>query len=341
MERKIRASIGSLGVLGLRKIELLAPPTTLYLMIGERCMYNCAYCPQARESTGSTEQLSRVVWPKVKWDELKDSLLQKPEYIKRICFQIVNSPCFLDDLLFYISNLHGYFEENHLDLPISVSVRLTNIKELQMVFDAGAERAGLPLDVASEENFAELRGGSYNNSVDFILNASKRFPWKITTHLIVGLKETDFELYNLMKTFFENGITVALFSFTPVKGTRLETLKPPTLSRYRRIQFLRYLLSKRANFEPEFDENGTLVAIAPSKEEKATGEGFYNSILEVLRDPAIFMTSGCPDCNRPYYNETPSGPIFNYPFIPDENVLRGIISTFIDKVSENEIRFKT
>jgi biotin synthase len=277
----------------------------------------------------------------VKWDELKDSLLQKPEYIKRICFQIVNSPCFLDELIFYISNLHGYFEENHLDLPISISVRLTNIKELQMVFDAGVERVGLPLDVASEDNFAELRGGNYKNSMNFILNASKRFPGRVTTHLIVGLKETDKELYNLMKTFFENGITIALFSFTPIKGTRLETLKPPSLTRYRRIQFLRYLLLKKACFEPEFDENGTLVVIAPSKEEKATGEGFYNSILEVLRDPAIFMTSGCSDCNRPYYNESPAGPIFNYPFVPDKDALTGIMGTFIDKVSENEIRFKT
>jgi biotin synthase len=26
-----------------------------------------------------------------------------------------------------------------------------------------------------------------------------------------------------------------------------------------------------------------------------------------------FLTSGCPDCNRPFYNEKPSGPIYNYP----------------------------
>lgn len=25
-----------------------------------------------------------------------------------------------------------------------------------------------------------------------------------------------------------------------------------------------------------------------------------------------FETSGCPDCNRPYYNESPRGVIFNY-----------------------------
>lgn len=357
MERNIRASIGSLGVLGLRKIELPAPPTTLYLMIGEKCMYNCAYCPQARESKGSTEQLSRVVWPKVKWDELKDSLLQKPEYIKRICFQIVNSPCFLDELVFYINDLKGYFKDNNLHLPISVSVRLTNIKELQMVFDAGAERVGLPLDVASEDNFAELRGGNYKNSMDFILNASKRFPGRVTTHLIVGLKETDKELHSLMKTFFENGITVALFSFTPIKGTRLETLKPPSLARYRRIQFLRYLLLRRVCFEPEFDENGTLVAIASSNQgvtvwknqtqnllqmqNQPGNKNFYAPVLEAMQDPAIFMTSGCPNCNRPYYNESPAGPIFNYPFVPDKDALTGIVGTFIEEISENEIRFKT
>lgn len=26
-----------------------------------------------------------------------------------------------------------------------------------------------------------------------------------------------------------------------------------------------------------------------------------------------FLTSGCPNCNRPFYNEKPSGPIYNYP----------------------------
>jgi biotin synthase len=26
-----------------------------------------------------------------------------------------------------------------------------------------------------------------------------------------------------------------------------------------------------------------------------------------------FQTSGCPDCNRPFYNEKPGGPLYNYP----------------------------
>ena len=27
----------------------------------------------------------------------------------------------------------------------------------------------------------------------------------------------------------------------------------------------------------------------------------------------MFETSGCPGCNRPYYNERPGGMLYNYP----------------------------
>jgi biotin synthase-related radical SAM superfamily protein len=39
-----------------------------------------------------------------------------------------------------------------------------------------------------------------------------------------------------------------------------------------------------------------------------------------LRDGKAFETSGCPGCNRPYYNESPRGPLYNYPrpLTPDE-----------------------
>ena len=29
------------------------------------------------------------------------------------------------------------------------------------------------------------------------------------------------------------------------------------------------------------------------------------------------MTSGCPHCNRPYYNEDPRGVLYNFPFRPN------------------------
>lgn len=344
MKREIRASIGTLGVLGLRKIALPVAPTTLYLMIGEKCMYNCVYCPQARESKGSIEQLSRVVWPKVNWDDLKKSILTMPECVKRVCFQVVNSPGFYKNLIFFVDDLNKYIRKNFLHLSISVSVRLADNDSLVRLFDAGVERVGLSLDVASLKHFSGIRGGDFGKNFNFILESARKFPRRITTHLIVGMGETDMELYNVMKIFFDSGITVGLFSFTPVKGTKYEKVLPPPLSRYRKIQILRQLLSVRVNFEPRFNENGSLEGINVSSKEKFDKQEISKDkvlIREILNDPATFITSGCPNCNRPYYNESPGGPIFNYPFKPDDSVLNDIREAFIAYAGEKEIQFKS
>jgi biotin synthase len=37
------------------------------------------------------------------------------------------------------------------------------------------------------------------------------------------------------------------------------------------------------------------------------------TLSQIIRTGEPFLTSGCPNCNRPYYNEKPSGPIYNYP----------------------------
>jgi biotin synthase len=37
------------------------------------------------------------------------------------------------------------------------------------------------------------------------------------------------------------------------------------------------------------------------------------NLLEALKDGEAFRTTGCPGCNRPFYNERPSGPFYNYP----------------------------
>ena len=50
---------------------------------------------------------------------------------------------------------------------------------------------------------------------------------------------------------------------------------------------------------------------------------FGVDIDPLLRMGEPFMTSGCPGrdgkvaCNRPYGNERPSGPIRNFPFMPE------------------------
>jgi len=328
-KKEIRVSIGSLGVLGLRGIKLPAPPTTLYFMVGEKCAYNCAYCPQARESHGSTAFLSRVIWPKIQWNELKNALKNKPSFVKRICFQVVNSPNFLEETLFFIREI-----KEASSLPVSVSIRLNSVKDVKKLFDVGAERVGLALDIVTEKTYKEYREGNFSEAVNFILGAGRTFPNTITTHIIVGMGETDRELYTLMKKFFDNTVTVGLFAFTPIKGTRLEKMKPPLLKRYRRIQFMRYLFNKGIKFLPGFDEKDNLVSVEMvEKYPLVPGTNGY-----LLDSPDIFVTSGCPDCNRPYYNEEPLGPMFNYPYPPEE--IDNIIKGFIKNATDTEIHFK-
>jgi biotin synthase len=52
------------------------------------------------------------------------------------------------------------------------------------------------------------------------------------------------------------------------------------------------------------------------------------ALHRVIRSGVPFITSGCPDCNRPYYNEKPGGPLYNYPFMPTEEELEQIEKVF-------------
>ena len=53
----------------------------------------------------------------------------------------------------------------------------------------------------------------------------------------------------------------------------------------------------------KFDADGQLLGFGVSKAE----------LKNTINAGSLFLTSGCPGCNRPYYNEKPSGPLYNYP----------------------------
>ena len=95
------------------------------------------------------------------------------------------------------------------------------------------------------------------------------------------------------------GLTVGLFAFTPVRGTHLADRSPPPLGAYRRMQAARWLIVRglaRAG-DMAFDSAGHLAELG----------------VPVPIGGDAFRTSCCPDCNRPFYNEQPSGPLYNYP----------------------------
>lgn len=326
-EKTIRASIGTLGVLRLSQVKIEALPTTLYLMVGEKCTFNCLYCPQARRSNGSFENLSRVIWPKISWDAIKESLKSLPPDVGRVCFQVVNTKNYVERASMFIKDTKKIIKDFNLPLQISASVRTSRIEEVNELFASGLDRIGLPLDVASKEHFKEVRGGSFDAYLNTIILAASLFPGRVSTHLIVGLTESDFELYNLMKTLYENDIIVGLFAFTPVKGTPLQNEKPPKLSRFRRVQIMRYLLQKGVEFEPEFDKRGNLTFLKSSV-----------NLNEIIKTPSIYQTSGCPSCNRPFYNESPRGPIYSYPYRIE--VSEDIINEFTEYRNPKEISFK-
>jgi lipoyl synthase len=85
----------------------------------------------------------------------------------------------------------------------------------------------------------------------------------------------------------------------------LENNSPPPLESYRRVQLMRFLMvNGLVRYEDvHFDDEG-----------KITDFGLASQTLgQIIDDGTPFRTSGCPDCNRPFYNEKPSGPIYNYP----------------------------
>ena len=178
--------------------------------------------------------------------------------------------------------------------------------------DAGAERIGIPLDAATEELFDKIKGpatgGPYCWEKQFKLlgEAVQIFgKGKISTHLIVGLGETEKEMVKIIQRCVDMSVLPALFAFTPISGTALGNNAQPPIQRYRRIQIVRHLIAYGiARCEDmRFDEEDCISDFGVDEQ----------TLLQIIQMGEPFSASGCPHCNRPYYNEKPSGPIYNYP----------------------------
>ena len=307
---KVRVSVGTASVLGLCRCRLDAEPTTAYLMLYHdgRCTANCGFCPQARTSTARTDMLSRVVWPPYDLGEVSEAL-KVSEGLRRVCVQVVNYPGFWGDLVQVVSEL------SDAGLPISVCCQPVSREMVWELRDMGVERVGIPLDAATPELFDVVKGRSaggpytWRGHMEAIGEALEVFgPWMVSTHLIVGLGETELEAVEFIQRMADMKVTTGLFAFTPVRGTRLEGLERPSLSSYRRVQLAHTLIYRGLSNlgRMEFDEEGRITDFGVDRE----------LLLDVVLSGEPFMTKGCPGCNRPFYNEDPGGPMYNYPYKP-------------------------
>ncbi|MGB9714087.1 MAG: radical SAM protein [Candidatus Bathyarchaeales archaeon] len=308
---KIRVSLGTAIVIGLMNGRLDAKPTTAYLMTYKRgkCTANCSFCPQARKSQSRADMLSRISWPAFQTEKaFKGLALAAAEgKIKRVCIQALNYPNVFSHLLALVKAA-----KQHANIPISISCQPLNIENLKRLAEAGVERVGIPIDAATERLFNKIKGAEaggpykWENQFKLLSEAVNIFgKGKVSTHLIVGLGETEEEMVKIIQECVDMGVLPALFAFTPIPGTLLEKNAQPQVQIYRRIQVARHLIVNGvARIENmSFDEEGKITDFGVEKD----------ALWKIVRSGTPFLTSGCPNCNRPYYNEKPSGPIYNYP----------------------------
>ena len=297
---QIRRSYGTAVKMGLRGGKMFAEPTTAYIMLGEHCYSNCSFCAQAR-SRAKKGYLSRVLWLPYPIE-----ILAKLRGFARVCFQTLDYPTVVEDLLFLVPLIPE-------DVPISVSIVPIPIEEMQLLAPK-VDTISFALDAANPEIFDKVKGKGVGNRFtwEMVWNALKEalnlFP-NVNTHIIVGLGESDEDLYRVMKKLRDLNISVALFSYTPIFGGEY-----PDVGRYRAIQLMHHLLYRNHD-DFIILESGKIAEIQiPEKERKNVFRGIP------------FLTSGCPGCNRPFYNERPGGTIYNYPRIPEPAHIKNIIN---------------
>jgi biotin synthase-related radical SAM superfamily protein len=311
LPKMIRVSVGSATVLGLLEGKVDAEPTTAYLMtykIG-KCAANCVFCPQARSSLSRAELLSRVSWPTFSTKNVLRGIESAVNAgkIRRVCIQALNYPNVFSHLVALVKMI-----KQHATVQISISCQPLNGENIRRLAEAGVDRIGIPLDAATEKLFDKVKGsaagGPYSWEDQFrrLREAVEVFgKGKVTTHLIVGLGETEEEVVRIIQECADMNVLPALFAFTPVRGTALEDHSQPRVESYRRVQLARYLIvDGNTRYENmRFDVGG-----------RTTGFGVEKKVLKrMVEEGKPFLTSGCPDCNRPFYNEKPSGPIYNFP----------------------------
>lgn len=305
---KVRISAGSASKLKMMDIKFDVPPTTCYLMTytDETCQGECQFCPQGTSNHPSaTEQLSRVQWPKFEWTEFltKLNITQSKNSLipfQRICLQTLNYSNFFEDALSIISQLHTHFPKT----PISAAIPPVDRDQLLKLRDAGLNRIGIALDACTPELFEQIKNpshsGPYRWDTHFqsLQEAKKIFGnHLVTTHLIVGLGESEEEMILFIDKIIKNKIQPGIFLFTPVAHTPMAKAPRPSIIQFRHIQLARFLLLfKKKQINQMIFDNGTLKTILSLSE---------SELRDIIDEENAFYTAGCPGCNRPYYTSRP------------------------------------
>lgn len=291
-DEKIRISYGTGIVLGLIKARQDVAPTTAYLLWDKGCIGSCSFCPRANGNQRE-ERLSRIIWPEYSFKQILELLTSQPKPFERVCLQTGFNP----DKTGQLKVLAQTLVKNGLTTSVTLSPSQTDLA-LELL-DYGIDHIGIGLDGASENTYSLHKRKNWHEDWPKLLQLISKAKEKIEVHLIYGLGDSEEAFCKTISAIIDAGGRISLFALTPVNGGN-----PPDLSEYRRIQIFRYLYeNSRINLDQCNFNGEKLVAIKTGKQ----------PAIEMLDSGACFRTSGCGNCNRPYYNEKPGQKFFNFP----------------------------
>ena len=193
---RVRLSIGTAIELGIESGNKVPHFTTAFLMTYREggCDANCAFCPQAKESTSSSDRLSRLSWPEYSFNMVIENW-PPPGQFRRICIQTICYPDVVQDVASIVGELRKVSK-----LPISVAIHPISTDEMMQLQEIGISNIGIALDASTPEIFENIKGE--NRGAEYrweshrkgLEDALKIFgEGNVTTHLIIGLGETEKE----------------------------------------------------------------------------------------------------------------------------------------------------
>jgi biotin synthase len=233
--------------------------------------------------------LSRIRWNVWDFEDIVDHLQEQ----NRVCIQCLNYPEVFEDL---------YEMVKRIRCPVSVSAQPFTIDEMRALSEH-VDRLSISLDCFTKELFEKFKP-YYNWDLHWVRmrKAVEIFgDGNVISHMIVGLGETEREAVTTMDELIRTGVRPSLFALTPLRGTSLERASAPDMGMYRRLQMARYLLLTKtiSTGDIRYDDNGVITS--------------FGVDVRTNVDPEAFMTQGCPNCNRPFFNEKPGRTPYNYP----------------------------
>jgi len=301
----------------------------LLLTYPEGCRGRCAYCglsaSRGPAGTGGRSFI-RVQWPSFPLADIVRRIAERRERIRRVCISMVTRRRAVADTIAVCRRLR-----EAVDLPVSLLITPTLLQagELEALREAGADKVGVAVDLATPALFERFRGAGvggphrwetywecYGRAIEVFGRG------QAGVHLIVGMGETEQEMCAAIQRACDMGGGTHLFSFFPEPGSPLEGHPRPAMSRYRRVQLARHLIDRGLARAERF---------AYGAGGRVAGFGLSAAELAAVVDSGEpFRTSGCTGadgevaCNRPFANSRPGPHLRNFPFPPEAEDLRRI-----------------